>query len=261
MRSVFLRKLLILCAAALLFAASSRTAHAVPILQLYVEGGTYDDPTDTWEATSSTGDFRIWAIGNTTGPGSKGSIYDVKLSVVYDGTLSPTITLAGSQVTGFPLIADPSIAAPASAPTFHTGGVPLLGDGSPLPSHGEYTATTKWQEFKLGDFTLSDATLADFSGVTAFPTTFYANKAQINVYSVHVTGLGAGQTVHFDLYDHVGSATKAKYVFAPFSHDAEGVGGTDTHINELPEPASLTLLLTGAVGATIIGRRRQRWAA
>jgi hypothetical protein len=97
----------------------------------------------------------------------------------------------------------------------------------------------------------------DFGDV--FPTLFTSNAAQINVYDVLISGLGDGDIVHFDLYNHVQAKGKAssKYVFAPFSHDGEGEIDDDVVINEVPEPTSIALLATGAVGALVMGRGRR----
>src|SRR4030043_132428 len=58
---------------------------AIPILQLYAEGATYNSATESWEVDFSEGNvLRLWAIGNVDGPGGKGTIYDVKLAVAYE---------------------------------------------------------------------------------------------------------------------------------------------------------------------------------
>ena len=48
-------------------------AQAIPILQLYLEGGSYDAQTESWTITpleSPPGEpYRLWAIGNLGGPG------------------------------------------------------------------------------------------------------------------------------------------------------------------------------------------------
>jgi hypothetical protein len=69
--------------------AAAEPAHAIPILQLYLEGGEYDQNTESWvlEASSQGDPFRIWAIGNVDGPGGKGTIYDVRLAIAYDESL------------------------------------------------------------------------------------------------------------------------------------------------------------------------------
>ncbi len=244
-------------------------AHAIPILQLYVEGGTYNSTTETWElspAGSSNGEpFRLWAIGNVSGPGSKGTIYDVKLSAVYDSSVGPiSISLTPTTADGdgnYLGFNDPS--APLNTggwiQTVSDGSTPLLGDGSSLASHGEYGSGRTWQEFGLGDFSLSDSQIGDF--INSFPTPG-GYGAQINVYEVRVTG-DFGEhpfTIHFDLYDHYVSGSHSKFVFAPFSHDGGGDGGVDVDVTIVPEPASTTLFGTaflGIFGARWFNRRRK----
>jgi hypothetical protein len=238
-------------------------AHAVPILQLYLEGGTYDPVSETWVGTgSSNGDpFRLWAIGNVDGPGGKGAIYGVKLSAVYDTSVGPvSISITPSTTAGYLGYFDPS--APGSAALLQTvsdGSVPKLGDGSDLPSHGEYGAGRTWQEFALGNFTLTDSPIGDF--ISGVPPAGTSGQGQINVYEISVTNFDEHPfTIHFDLYDHYYSQKKAKYVFAPFSHDGEGEGGVDVDVTIAPEPASTTLFGTaflGMLGVRWFNKRRK----
>jgi hypothetical protein len=54
--------------------------------------------------------------------------------------------------------------------------------------------------------------------------------------------------IHFDAFDHiVGANDNLRYVFAPFSHDAE--------TNKVPEPSSLLLLGSGLLGLAFWGRK------
>jgi hypothetical protein len=243
------------------------TAHAIPILQLYIEGATYDDVTETWvlapPGSSSGAPFRVWAIGNVAGPGGKGPISDLKLSIAYREEYSGlSITLTGSQAGGLgvgqyrpsdtdPWVLDPRIAdAPTYLQTVTDGSSPVLGDGSSLPTHGIFGAGTMWQEFSLGSFTFTDESVGDFIG--SFPSTVSAG-GQINAYEVSVIG-GSGATLHFDLYDTIISRNDA--VFAPFSHDADGTA----HI--APEPASFIVwFLVGLswAGSAWTHQYRRRW--
>lgn len=235
-------------------------AVAVPLLQIYLEGAEYDPVTETWvlspEGSSSGVPFRVWTIGNTAGPGSKGDICDVKLAIAYSAEdLGLQIDLTPSQIGGdgiFGGFVDPSVPDnPSLLQTVTDGSVPVLGDGSDLPSHDIYGEGTVWQEFSLGNFTLSDSTVGDFVG--SFPTELFQDAGQINVYEVSVLG-GHGATLHFDLYNHVESKNHA--IFAPFSHDADG----DSNI--APEPSTgIVWSLLGALGITIGWCRRKRKAA
>ncbi len=238
---------------ATIFCAGS--AHAVPILQLYLEGGTYNDVTESWELTqtgTSAGEpFRLWAIGNVDGPGGSGAINEVRLSVVYDSQFDGliNIALAGSTTGGFGGFTDPSTPAdPTWLQKVTDGSQPVLYGGNPLPSHGVYGSGRVWEEYLLGDLTATDSPVGDF--IDDFPTAIYPDSGQINVYEVSVTG-GHDATIHFDLYNHVTSATRGK--FAPFSHDADG----DSNI--VPEPATAVIWsLLGLLGLVAIYRRRDR---
>lgn len=253
-------------AIALLSAANS--AQAVPILQLYMEGGVYNPVTESWEITppgSSNGaPFRIWTIGNVSGPGSFGTIYNVRLAAVYDESvgdinimLTPALAGGTGSYGGFVDLSLPSVPVILSGPddvASTEGTVPRLGDGKPLPSHGEYGDGRVWQEFGLGNFTTADSQVGDF--IDGFPTPSSQLRAQINVYDVSVTG-NFGQhpfTIHFDLYDTVYAGNHAKTKFAPFSHDASGAHGESTIV---PEPGTVTMSLLGALG--LIAPLRRRW--
>ena len=232
-----------------------RVANAVPILQLYLEGGTYNDQTESWELTppgSSAGEpFRLWAIGNVGGPGEKGAIENVRLSAAFSNdAYNAGLTISsinGSTTGGYGGFYDPSEPASIVNPSLaevHFGGTPTLGDGTSLPTHGIYGPDTVWQEFALGDFTLMDSPVGDF--IDAFPTDLKPNAGQINVYEISVLN-GHGFTVHFDLYDTIVASNHSK--FAPFSHDADG------DANIVPEPSSLVVwsLFCG------VGFAVQRW--
>ena len=126
---------------------SVQPASAVPELQLYIEGATYDATTETWEADiSSSGTLRLWTIGNVSGPGSHGALYDVKLAIAYQHGDTPTFVLTSSTTGGLGGFFDPSTPGAATyIQTVTDGSAPLLGDGSVLPNHGEYGAGTDWQ--------------------------------------------------------------------------------------------------------------------
>lgn len=212
-------------------------AHAVPLLQLYIEGATYNQSTDTWELDRPIDQpLRLWTIGNVAGPGGKGTIFDAKLAISYESAFggSPSFVLTPSTTNGLGGFTDPSTAA---SPTFlglHTdGSAPVLPDGSSLAPHGVFGAGTYWQEFALGNFSLTDSPIADF--ISDFPTAPPNASGQINVYEIAVSGVPVGGWIHFDLYGAYMQGSKLKAVFAPYSHDA----GNQVQV---AEPGTLALL-------------------
>ncbi len=227
-------------------------AQAEPILQLYVEGGSYDADTQTWVVSTAQGQSTtVWVIGNVGGNGGQGTISDVNLAVAYDhGTTTPAITLT-STTTGSSSFVDNSTSAAATlTQTVTNGSAPTLANGASLAGHGIYGAGTDWQEFSLGNFTLRDSPIADFQN--AFPTTNGALVGQINAYDITFSGTG---TFHLDAYGAIRNGRQVR--FAPFSHDAEI---TSTHaVPELAGGAtggSALALLLGSV--MLVGTRRRR---
>ena len=222
------------------------TAQAVPVLQLYLEGATYDTATETWVLVppdSSSGEpFRLWTLGNISGPGGHGPLADVRLSVSYEAVaVAPTITLTPSTTGGYGGWLDPTTPiAPTYLQTVTDGSVPVLGDGGNLPSHGQFGPGMHWQEFSLGDFNETGSSVADVIG--EFPLNPTETGGHINVYEVSVLA-ESDMVLHFDLYDTLYSNNHAK--FAPFSHDAE--------IVPIPGAAVLAIAGFGLVG--IVKRR------
>lgn len=248
----------------LLLASTGRSALAYPILQLYLEGGTYDYSTQSWylepPGSSSGAPFRLWVIGNTSW---KGTVDDVRLSMAYYAGYRTDdrdllVTLIPTTTGGLHGFTDPSVPDP---PMFlrngEAGTVPLLGDGTPLPAHGIFGPNTVWKEWLLGDFSAKDSPIGDFVGSVPPPS---STLGQINVYEISITftdGASAhGVWVHFDAYNHVEGHNHAFYRFAPFSHDADG------DVSVAPEPSTLAGLLglvltSGLVGARPLWRSRK----
>lgn len=257
--------------------AFPKTASAIPILQLYIEGANYNSATESWEfVANSPGDntFRLWVIGNVAGPGGKGTIKDVRIAASFDSNFpAPGISLTPTTAGGvgvFNGFTDPSASAiPIEQSVIQTskgvfngnivtnGGTPVLGDGKALPAHGIYGDDTAWMEFYLGDFTLSDSPIGDFINNIPSPST--NPVGQINAYDITITSPQI-VSVHFDAYDHVTSNNRSK--FSPFSHDADGSGGGTTNNEDppaVPEPSTfltaLGLLISCGLGKCLYRRK------
>jgi len=204
--------------ALLLFLSLGAQAWAVPDLQLYSNGATYDTATETWIIGSN--DFTLLVIA------ANQNIYDVKLSAAVPDDEIGTVTITGYTST------------------FHDDSTPIMGNGSPLPSHGIFPAD--FYEFNLGDFIVSSSTkVGDY---TNSPTPGLPAVADGKILSLSVAITGFSE-VHFDAYDHIYKSNgNIQYKFAPFSHDAETA--------PVPEPGIMLLLGSGLVGLAGFGRRR-----
>lgn len=221
------------------------SASAYPALQLFIEGSTYDETTETWTITD--GVFDLWIIGDV---GRIGTIYEVKLAAVFWGDAG-TFTLTPKTTS---LITDPSVSdvymstSVIDNPTLWSTGT---GSNDPLPDHGIYNDPTvdHWDNYLLGDFSLIDSEIGDY--MTDFPSTF-DSYGQVNVYEVAITGW---DRVHFDAMDHTvmsiagGTKEKVKQWIAPFSHDASHV---------VPEPGTFILLGGGLVGVAFLRKRLKK---
>ena len=215
-------------------------AMAIPELQLYIEGATYDNSTQTWVTNAS--DFKLWVIGDVS---KKGTIFDVHIAAAYltseQGIGSVSLTRTTTN-----LLLDPSL---PQIPVLNNsvgadGTIPVMDDGRQLPQHGTYGAGVSWKQWDIGDLNLTDSPVGDFSN--SFPGSF-PDQGQVNVYDVHIDGFSA---VHFDAFNHIQAGRTAMSIKAPFSHDAEGTPS-------VPEPASLLLLGFGLGGSALVGLRRR----
>src|SRR3546814_10164813 len=74
------RLMLAATAAGIAAMMAAAPARAVPLLQLYIEGATYNVATETWELLRPIDQpLRLWTIGNVAGPGGTGTLSAVRL--------------------------------------------------------------------------------------------------------------------------------------------------------------------------------------
>jgi hypothetical protein len=190
----------------LALALLATSAQAIPVLQIYVEGAIYDSNTETWVTSQS--DFKLWVVGDVD---AFGTIHGATLTASFFG-LGGTITFTPST-TG--LITDPSV----------SPGLVLAGTGNGehpiLPPHGIFNDATlhHWEDWAMGDMTLTDSPIGDYNGSPAWPNSFPDN-GQLNVYDVHVEGW---TKVHFDAYGTTIDTLDGKETTwkTPNSHDGQ----------------------------------------
>ena len=245
---------------------------AIPNLQIYIPGATYDSGSETWIIDAY--DYQLWVIG------ANYNVYDVKLAFAvptdetgyidvtwldtsfldpspgtlsglspgqsdYGGAAVTYLTLDESNGMDYTLYREeydePEEVPNADTYGFSLDGTPFMGDGSQLPPHGVFP--TDFYEYFIGDFG-TDETIFNYIPGEEFGD---SGSGQIKAFDISVSGYS---WVDIVAYDHVVKSVnkgKYKYVFTPFSHD-----GSSTPV---PEPATVLLLGSGLAG--LAGFRRK----
>jgi PEP-CTERM motif len=213
----YMKKLLL---ATLLLAILAPAAFAVPALQVYMPGGTYNSSTDTWESAGLS--FEIWVIAANI---DSKPLYDITLVAALGKGVAPVND--GLNIGGHSYQSN----------EFAFGAPP---DGDPdnsLPPHDIYE--TNYAEFSIGNSSGPFETVYDME-----PGGGGSATGRIYKYQVEVTGY---DWVHFDAYAY---NDRERRIFAPFSHDGE-TGSS------IPEPATMVLMGLGLAGAGLARRFRK----
>lgn len=206
--------------ATLFLAVMASAAFAVPALQVYIPGSTYDAGTQSW--TIQSGSFEIWVIAA-----------NIKTKPLTD------ITLVAALGKGVNPVNDAlSIGGHSYQANEYTYGTPPADDPeNSLPPHGVYD--TEYAEFSIGNSSGPFETVYNYN-----PGETGSALGRVYKYQVEITGY---DWVHFDAYAYKANGDLIK---APFSHDAE-TGST------IPEPATMVLMGLGLAGAGIVRRFRK----
>lgn len=218
-----------LATALIIVTMAASTAYAVPILQTYIPGATYNDQTESWLSLDIP--FTLQVLGSSKN-GSVTFIDDPMLHIAVPNDWwepGTTVTLTGPGYEGGLTISDWVFGTP---------------DG--LSSHGIYPA-------RYASLTLPDMDVAN--GTDIIPDYNPGGDGQdTGVIWEYEMSYSEAFGIHMDA---TGTALKSNGkwadVFAPYSHDADADRPPPPLI---PEPGTL-LLLGAALAAKARGRRRR----
>jgi hypothetical protein len=214
-------------------ALASGAVQALPVLQLDIAGGTYDNATQT--TVTGASQFDLSALLNSQ---SAAGTYYISMA------LTPQTSVGGNYgsftVNGHTVNATANMV---------YGTPPLEADQAfdpgDLSAHSIYPTYFYEYAFSfdptktVGAYNVADNTTAPGS---LFSQTFHLD----------VSGMTGGAGLHFDLYDEVARGGDLDVGrFAPYSHDAEYAPPS------VPEPGTLGLMGLGLCAIPFIARRRK----
>ncbi len=241
---------------------SAPVAFALPALQLDIVGGTYDPLTETIVAGTDvytlvalidTGSNKVKKLDLTT--------EEFFISVALSPQVGPghsnlgSFTFQGDDVTGtLDGVIDTTIDATAEmiygSPPFENLGGDQGHDGGDVGSHGIFD--TFFTEFSFVFNSANTVTGYNTADNPGGPISDQDGSLLAAFFQIDATGLDDSVTLHYDLYNTaVKNGDVDRYLFAPYSHDANGGGG-----QPVPEPSTVLLFGTGVLGLIGYARRK-----
>ncbi|HXU51790.1 MAG TPA: choice-of-anchor N protein [Casimicrobiaceae bacterium] len=223
------------------------SAYAVPELQLTIPGGSYDTVTETTIAGGQT--FDLYALFDQPKKGDD-------LSTTF--YISFALMLAdGDLVASSPFDAG---SFKFNNTTYNVTSDLTWGTPGALPVHSAFPT---WYGVLPFHFSSSDQTTS-FNTQTTTPSSISggctSNCLFFSDFAVDTSLLSSNYLVHFDLFDSAMYGGDHSGSKAPFSHDAQSLCSTQgpcTPRRDVPEPATLALMVAGLAGLAATRRRRR----
>jgi hypothetical protein len=218
------KMILLLMSMALLIVGS---ANAVPDLQLFIAGGTYDQSTDTWVTNSST--FDLYVIGANVAMSNVLVSMALNIPASEDPNGSVAIGVDGTPYDSW------------------TYGTPNL-----LPPHDIFPAW--YTEFNSGNYGLIGGVGTTVAPELYNPSTmgYLSNSNTLGEFKKFTISISGTDYAHFDGFFYFKDRKDhTKIQFAPFSKDAESQHST------VPEPTSMALFGLGMLGMGVARKFRK----
>lgn len=223
---------------------------AVPYLQLDISDGVYvGGGEETIFAT--TDPFTLYALIDPNAQNKyPDPYYYISIALLKEGS-----GLAESESGDFGYIeVDGDVINVTDDMIFGTPPLEDVLQQNDLPSHGIYETYFTEVEFEIDETKKSNEydSMEDPGGLENWDG---GDFLYYEDFSVKLSGLSDGYSVHFDLYTKGYNNRDQLEIqeFAPFSHDAAGTPGAP-----IPEPATVFLMGFGLVGLAAFGRRRMK---
>lgn len=213
------------------------TAEAVPVLQLDIAGGDYDNGTQTIVTSSDV--FTLYALIDPNSTNTLGDTYYISAAITPQLSSSASLGSFTFNGTSVDVTADMYYGLPPLEAIIEA-------DPNDLPRHGIFPTYYREFAFQFSSANMITSYNSEYRAQSggAINTVYDSNGSMYYAsFSVDVSGLGEGYELHFDLYNtslKKGDVDVTKY--APFSHDAE------TTSTPVPEPTTLLLMGAGLTG-------------